>query len=43
VFFADATLENCQILPEKGPPLQAFQATVRGAEAPAFSGEYKAK
>lgn len=43
VFFADATFENCDIRPEKGPPLQAFQAAVRGHEAPEFAGEYKAK
>ena len=43
VFFADVTLDHCEILPEKGPPLQAFQATVRGAEAPEFTGEFKAK
>ncbi|MFM7243851.1 MAG: glycoside hydrolase family 28 protein [Planctomycetaceae bacterium] len=43
VFFADATFEGCDIRPEKGPPLQAFGATVRGLEAPGFTGEYKAK
>lgn len=43
VFFADASFEGCEIRPEKGPPLQSFQATVRGLDAPQFSGEYKAK
>lgn len=43
VFFAEASFEGCEIRPEKGPPLQSFQATVRGLDAPEFSGEYKAK
>jgi len=43
VFFAETTFEGCEIRAEKGPPLQAFQATVRGLDAPEFSGEYKAK
>lgn len=43
VFFADATFEGCDIRPEKGPPLQAYRATVRGLEAPEFTGDYKAK
>jgi len=43
VFYATATFDDCDIRPEKGPPLQSFQATVKGIEAAAFSGEYKAK
>lgn len=43
VFFADVTCEGCEIRPERGPPLQAHRATVRGLDAPAFSGDYKAK
>lgn len=43
VFFADATFEGCDIRADKGPPMQAFQASVRGLDAPDFSGEYKAK
>lgn len=43
VFFADAAFENSAITPAKGPPLQAFRSTIRGLEAPEFSGEYKAK
>jgi len=43
VFFATAAFEGCDIRPEKGPPLQSFQATVTGMNAAAFSGEYKAK
>lgn len=43
VFFANATFEGCEIRPEKGLPLQAFQATVKGMDAPTFTGEYKAK
>jgi polygalacturonase len=43
VFYASATFEGCEIQPEKGPPLQVFQAAVQGMEAMPFSGEYKAK
>ena len=43
VFFADAAFDDSAITPAKGPPLQAFRSTVRGLEAPEFSGEYKAK
>jgi polygalacturonase len=43
VFFAQVTFEACEIRPDKGPPLQAFEATVSGLEAPVLSGEYKAK
>jgi len=43
VFYATATFDDWDIRPEKGPPLQSFQATVKGIEAAAFSGEYKAK
>ncbi len=43
VFFAGATFEGCEIHPEKGLPLQSFQAAVQGMDAPIFAGEYKAK
>lgn len=43
VFFAEVTFADCEIRPAGGPPLQVFKATVRGLDAPEFSGEYKAK
>lgn len=43
VFYATAALDGCEIRPQAGLPLQSFHATVTGLDAPALSGEYKAK